>query len=106
MSDKKIATIKIDEIGRGAVKELFSSKVRDIVDNILNENTKPTADREITIKVLFRPTKDRNNVFVSGSVGAKLAPYHTEQIACVLNRDGLFFDMDQKSQDGEDNGQE
>lgn len=73
MSEKTTAK-SILEMREGAFLELCDREVANVMENIRDVNTKPTAKRVITIKLVFVPTEDRANVGVDFKVESKLAP--------------------------------
>lgn len=66
--------VSLSTLGNGAAVELFQAELQKVLDNIVDENTKPTAVREVTLKVKIKPSEDRDYGEVSISCVAKLAP--------------------------------
>lgn len=54
----------IETIGGGAIPELFQRELQAVLANIADQNTPSATARSITIKVIIKPTADRD----SGSV--------------------------------------
>lgn len=51
--------ITLASLAGGVAIEKFDNELRLVVENILDPNTEPTADRVITLKVTIKPDKDR-----------------------------------------------
>jgi hypothetical protein len=71
--DMNLATL-----GGGAAIEKFQDELARVVANILDPNTETNAKREIVLRVVFRPVKDRSRPVVEAAVAvyasSKLAP--------------------------------
>lgn len=70
MSEK----VSLANLGGGAAIELFNEELQKVLDNIVDENTKPTAVREVALKVKIKPAEDRDYGDVHISCTSKLAP--------------------------------
>jgi hypothetical protein len=66
--------VSLENLGSGAATELFNLELQRVLENISDENTKPTAMREVTLKVKIKPGEDRDYGDVEISCAAKLAP--------------------------------
>ena len=66
--------VSLENLGSGAATELFDLELQRVLDNISDENTKPTALREVTLKIKIKPSEDRDYGEVEISCVAKLAP--------------------------------
>jgi hypothetical protein len=66
--------ISLENLGSGAATELFNLELQRVLENISDENTKPTAMREVTLKVKIKPGEDRDYGTVEISCAARLAP--------------------------------
>jgi hypothetical protein len=66
--------VSLENLGSGAATELFNLELQRVLENISDENTKPTAMREVTLKVKIKPGEDRDYGDVEISCVAKLAP--------------------------------
>jgi len=64
--------VTLSTLGNGALLELFEREMLKVMKNIGDENTKPTAKREITLKITFTPYKDRRGAEVSLNAQSKL----------------------------------
>jgi hypothetical protein len=68
------APVSISSLGGGAAVQLFQVELQKVLDNIVDENTKPDAMREVTLKVKIKPDPDRDYAQVAISCTSKLAP--------------------------------
>ena len=66
--------VSLENLGAGAATELFDLELQRVLENISDENTKPTAMREVTLKIKIKPSEDRDYGEVEISCVAKLAP--------------------------------
>jgi hypothetical protein len=66
--------INLINLGGGAVAEKFGDELSKVVENILDPNTEPKVKREVTIKVVIRPTIDRDMGAIAVYASSKLAP--------------------------------
>ncbi len=84
-------TVKLNQIGMGALEELFQEELEKIVQNIHDLRTKPDAIREINIKLKFRPSKEnRGLATLETTVSSKLAPVpHATQVLSGVTRNGI-----------------
>lgn len=73
MASKEIRSL--DELMDGGVSQLFGSELRRVWANIFDPNTSPGEKREITLKIAFKPNKNRDAAEMSASVTAKLAAH-------------------------------
>jgi hypothetical protein len=65
--------VTLDTIGGGALSELFGAELDRILANIADPNTDPTAKRQVTITVAFKPNRDRDLANVELKCASKLA---------------------------------
>jgi hypothetical protein len=74
--------VSLENLGGGAGKdtsaaiELFNAEFQRVLDNIADENTKPTAAREVNLKIKIKPDEDRELCKVEIHANSKLAPVH------------------------------
>ena len=66
-------SISLDELGRGAVIEMFDEALEQVLDNIDNPNTEPSKKRKIVVEVSMKPDKTRSVVETDVSVKTTLA---------------------------------
>lgn len=64
----------LENLKGGAAIEMFDNALLEVWNNIHDPNTDAEAKREITLKVAFKPSKDRTHSPVSIKVEKKLAP--------------------------------
>lgn len=59
---------------RGVVIDMFNEEFEKVFNNIADDNVKPDAVREITIKLQIKPDKTRKTAATKVDVNSKLAP--------------------------------
>jgi len=69
-------SVSLQNLGSGAAIELFDTELQRVLDNIVDENTKPTTIREVTLKIKIKPDEDRESGSVEIQASSKLAPVH------------------------------
>lgn len=67
------ADLTIETVAGGSVPERFEAELEKVIENVMDPNTKPDAQRRIRIDVKIKPTEDRSNGTVSVEVSSKLA---------------------------------
>lgn len=75
--------VDLSSLQNGAVLDMFSEEFTKVMRNIADDNVKPDATREITIKVSIKPDKTRQTATTKVDVSSKLAP--------VKSSDGMLF---------------
>lgn len=70
------------EMGRGAIMERVDYEMAKVIKNILDENTKATGVRELTVKVKLTPDDKREVIKVETVASSKIQP--TNSIVTVL----------------------
>lgn len=65
--------VTLDNIGGGALSELFDAELSRILANIADPNTDTAAKRTVTITVSFKPNRDRDVADVELKCSSKLA---------------------------------
>lgn len=70
----EVQEISIFELMDGAVQERAALVMRDILDNIADPNTDAKKVRALTVKFLFHPSGDREEVDVDMQCESRLAP--------------------------------
>lgn len=68
-----VENVTLENIGGGALAELFGLELAKVLTNIADPNTNEKGKRVIAIAVTFKP-KDRETVDVELTCSAKLAP--------------------------------
>lgn len=66
--------LSLDTLAHGAAVELFNHELSNVLENILDVNTKATAPRSVTLTLSFKPDDDRNFAGAVIDVKSKLAP--------------------------------
>lgn len=66
--------VSLETLGFGAAAEMFQAELEKVVFNIQDPNTKPELKRNITLKLVIKPTKDRSMCAVEIHCDSKLAP--------------------------------
>ena len=75
------------EMANGGFMEHVDYEVSKIVGNILDENTKATSPRTLTVTIKFSPDDKRQTVAVSTVAQSKLAPTNPVVTSLWLQRD-------------------
>lgn len=75
MRSETIEPINLATVADGAAVQLFERELARVLENILNPDTAPEAQRSITLKIVFLPDKnDRGQVSAVVDASSKLAP--------------------------------
>lgn len=61
------------DMANGGFKEIMDREVCNVIDNILDVNTKATAKRKVTVTMEFTPDDSRVNIRVASTVKTSLA---------------------------------
>lgn len=75
--------VELATLQKGVVIDMFNEEFNKVLRNIADDNVKPDAVREITIKVSIKPDKTRRTAATKVDVTSKLAP--------VKSSDGMMF---------------
>jgi len=75
------------EMGRGAIMERVDYEMAKVIKNILDENTKATGVRELTVKVKLTPDDKREVIKVDTITSSKLQPTNAIVTALYLGKD-------------------
>lgn len=68
-------TIKLSEVHKGSLDQIFQGSMLKVVENIHDMNTEAGAKREVNIKITIKPDKeDRDKAEMLVSCSEKLAP--------------------------------
>ena len=65
--------ISLNNLGNGAANELFERELDRVLKDILDPNTEATAQREINLKLIFKPDDERDLGATGIKVASKLA---------------------------------
>ena len=87
MRQPKIEPVRIEDISHGAAIERLNIEFDAVLENIEDDNTSPTAEREIILKIKIKPSEDRVSGTVSIQAYSKLAPV-------VEHKSRLYFGKD------------
>jgi len=72
------------EMARGAITERVDYAMGEIIQNILDPNTEPTKQRELTLKLKFKPSANREFIQVDCVATPKLQPTTAVQTSLSL----------------------
>lgn len=93
----------LENIKEGAAIERFNMVLAEVFENIQNPNMEATFQREINLKMVFKPTKNRDFVAIGFQVIPKLASKATITTNAAIGIDGRgkgfareFVPMEQK----------
>lgn len=75
------------EMGRGAIMERVDYEMAKVIENILDENTKATGVRELTVKIKLTPDDKREVIKVDTVASSKLQPTNSIVTALYLGKD-------------------
>lgn len=79
--------LKLETLQNGAVLEAFEVELQNVLDNIQDPNTRPDGVREVSVKLKFKPSKDRNYTSLTYSVTSKLQPSEPGEVPIFVDRD-------------------
>lgn len=63
----------LSTLSNGEINEKFNLAMEQVMENIMDYNTSPTAKRKITIELTLSPTEDRKVSMLSSTIKTKLA---------------------------------
>jgi len=69
----ELTKVSLDNLGKGAAKELFERELCAVIENILDPNTPADQARCVTLKVTIKPDKERSAGKVLIACQSKLA---------------------------------
>ncbi len=78
---ERLHEVTLETLGGGAVIERFQREWNEVLENIADLNTDPTAAREVTIKLKVKPDKARESGAVRIVVTTKLASVEPATVA-------------------------
>ncbi|MDH5541941.1 MAG: hypothetical protein OEY64_03140 [Nitrospinota bacterium] len=79
--------ITLENVGGGVAAELFAIELEKVVANIADPNIEAEGVREITLKVRFKPDKQRKTSPVDISVSSKLAGRRAHSAMAYFGKD-------------------
>lgn len=77
----------LERFSEGKLLKMIRDGIGEILDNIANSDTPPAAKRVLTIKVTFRPAKDRKNIKVQVETRINKAPVRTGESNMFVGED-------------------
>ena len=77
-------TKSILEMARGAIMERVDYEMARVIENVLDQNTKPTAKRKVTINIEITPDDAREILTVNTTAKSTLAPTNPVTTALFL----------------------
>jgi hypothetical protein len=80
--------MSLENIGEGVAIEKFNKCLDEVLDNIVDPNTKPDGVREVVLNVKIKPAKDRGIGNVEVSVKAKLVSDDAFTTSCFIGSAG------------------
>jgi hypothetical protein len=83
--------VSLATLGRGAAIERFDDEFSKILQNILDPNTPPTAERSITLRVRLKPTENRDFCAVAIECSSKVAGAKPVLTQIFVGWDGRIF---------------
>lgn len=86
--EMKLDPVSLEALGGGAVGELFNRELKAVLDNMADLNAECKVKREITIKVSFVPTEQRDACAVEMKVASKLASVKPAITQLLLGQEG------------------
>lgn len=79
--------LPFEELAEGELQKKINRELKNIFNNIHDEQTDPTTARTITVKVKFTPDTDRKEVSVEGNITTKLANVTGTSSTILTGRD-------------------
>lgn len=79
--------LDINTICNGAIPEVFQSLMEEVLNNIADPSTSPEQVRSITLKIDFRPTKDRHGAVTTFASRSKLAPVESIESSVLFGKE-------------------
>lgn len=95
---KKEEMISLDELMGGAVTERYQHALDQVIENILDLNTKATAARKITLTLTIKPNDQRDLASFSVEAKTTLAPREavTTTLMIGMDEDGMLVATEHK----------
>jgi hypothetical protein len=78
--------LSFQNLGGGAAEEKFNDVLDEVLENILDPNTRAETVREITMKIKIKPSEKRDSADVIISCDPKLAPQKVFPTKIFLGR--------------------
>ncbi len=84
-------TMKLSDIGGGALSERFELTLQEVMKNIRDPNTDPKKTRKIVIDVTITPNEQRSAATMKYGVKTSLAPARTFESGIMFGvKDGRY----------------
>jgi len=83
----KTENLKIENVKDGAVIEKINFAIGLLMDDINNPNKEAAAPREVSIKLIFKPTEDRDLIGIGCAVNPKFGPLKTIKSRAAIGID-------------------
>lgn len=84
---KEKEPITLASIYNGAVIEAVDHEIQNVLANISDVNTSSGAARTVTLKLKFKPNKDRNLANLTFQASSQLAPAEALETSILIDRD-------------------
>ena len=83
--------ISVATIKNGAAVELIDAAIQQVLENVVDPDTDAKTKRSVTLKLGFKPDKDRDQMGVTIDVSTSLAPHDTVGTVAFIahTRDGV-----------------
>lgn len=78
--------LDITTICNGAIPELFAELMEEVLENIADPSTNPETVRSITLKIDFKPTKDRHGAVTTCASRVKVAPVENVSTSVLFGK--------------------
>lgn len=82
--------VELAEVNKGAAEELFNREMERVLENIEDPSTAPAEKREITLKFIITPNKQREMGELEIKASSKLAPAKSTNSTMVFQDGGIF----------------
>jgi len=90
MSQHQPEPMNFDNLAGGALAERVEHVIEQVLQNMLDPNTKATTARKVTITISFKADEEREITTIAYDVAAKLAPLKSHLTAGFLGvKDGM-----------------
>ena len=80
--------VSLETLHNGVVIDMFNEELSKVLANIADENTKPDAVRQITLKVTIKPDKSRQGAATAVDVTSRLCPVQPSTGMMFFRRGG------------------
>ena len=83
--------MNLDKFAGGELTRLIRKGINEILDNIRDEGTTPQARRTLTVKITFRPAKDRKNMKIQIETRVNKAPVRATETNMFIGQEFTGF---------------